>query len=615
MRLHLLLALITIVLLYVTLRAEHRHHFTFEQVEKIAADRAANPYVGLPDALALAPQLRNLTPEQDSGIFSKETARLWRRKGLPFQIDFYHQLNSNPIPHIAPRFHVVDAKGPHDPLQYSPALFNFYNVRTNPPQSLVFSPPLPDALGFAGYYVRYPDMAIGSNPGSLDGFFSALGASYFRAIAKDQVYGLSGRSISINTSLDDPKHPEEFPIFTDWWLHEPNSTATQLVLDAIVDGPSVCGAYEFTITPGTTTSVAIRASLYFRQDVLRLGIDPFSSMYIFGENASDHFNDTAHQEIHDSDGLLIQSGKDEWDWQPLSQSDDKRTGAKGYQVQTYSYGEDSPKGFGLLQRDRDYQHYQDNVMLYNRRPSAWVTTHSGFGKGEVTLIERPSNDFNTDNVVMFWHPAEPIKAGDHKVFNYTIDFFMDDSSRPPLAYTRQTLINVPAPPPPAPAPFTTEPKNPTPAELPAPTSPPPAAKTNAAPAIAAKPGTNAAPVAAKPVTNAPPVVIGPPFPGKPIPQGTTSVQFLVDFAGNGIESIPANQPPELDLTYDPPGTYVRDQSVEKNGYDNSWRATISIVPFKPFVNTILKCRLMRDGKPLTETWNYTWRQGPLPGAK
>ena len=603
MRLHLTLALITIVALYLTLRAERRHHFTFAQVEKIAAERAALPYVGLPDALALAPQLRNLTPEQDAGIFSKETARLWRRKGLPFQIDFYHQLNSNPIPHISPNYRVVDAKGPHDPLPYSTNLFNFYNVKTNPPQSLVFNPPLPNTLGFAGYYVRYPDMAIGSNPGSLDGFFSALGASYFRAIAKNQVYGLSGRGIGINTSLDDPKHPEEFPVFTDWWLHEPASTATQLVLDAILDGPSVCGAYEFRITPGAVTSVDIQASLYFRQDVARLGIDPFSSMYLFGENASDHFNDTAHQEIHDSDGLLMQSGKDEWDWQPLSQSDDKRTGAKGYQLQSYAFPQDGPKGFGLLQRDRDYQHYQDNVMLYNMRPSAWVTPHEGFGKGEVTLIERPSNDFNTDNVVMFWHPAEPIKAGDHKEFNYTIDFYTDDSSRPPLAYTRQTLINVPAPPPPPPAPFTGEPTPPKPTPPPAPPATT-AAKTNAPPVLAGLPA-----------TNAPPLVIGPPYPGKPIPKGTTPVQFLVDFAGDGIENIPANQPPDLDLSFDPPGTYVRDQSVEKNGYDNSWRATISIIPFKPFVPTVLKCRLMRDGKPLSETWNYTWRQGPLPGSK
>jgi glucans biosynthesis protein len=588
MRLHLTLALITIIALYVTLRAEHKHRFTFAQVEAQAASRAAEPYVGLPDALALAPQLRNLTTEQDAGIFSKETSRLWRRKGLPFQVDFYHQLNSNPIPHISPRFSEITPRRVEN-LPYSPNLFNFLKVGTNPPQPMVFDPPLPNTLGFAGFYVRYPDMAIGSNPGSLDGFFSALGASYFRAIAKNQVYGLSGRGIAINTSMPDAtKIGEEFPDFTDWWLRQPDSTATQLELYAILDGPSVCGAYEFKIRPGTTTSVDITASLYFRRDVARLGIDPFSSMYLFGENAFDHFNDTAHQEIHDSDGLLIQGGDGNWDWQPLSQSDDKRTGAFGYQLQSYQFFEQNPKGFGLLQRDRDYQHYQDNVNLYNVRPSAWVTPHDGFGKGEVTLIERPSNDFNTDNVVMFWHPSEPIRAGDHKVFNYTIDFFTDDPSRPSVAYTRQTLINVPAPAPPTPAPF------------PAPPAPP-------------KPtGTATATTGTKSPPPAPPhEPIGPPF----IPSGTTSVQFLVDFAGNGIENIPANQPPDVDLTLSPKGTYLRDKSVEKNSYDNSWRVTFSIIPYKPFVDTLLRCTLRRDGKPLSETWNYTWRQGPLPKTK
>jgi glucans biosynthesis protein len=456
MRLHFLLALITLAALYLTLRAEHRHRFTFAQVEDMASARAAKPYVPLPDDLP--PQLRNLTPEQDAGIFSKETSRTWRRLGLPFQVDFYHQLNSNPIPHIAPRFYEVTPKRVQT-LTYKPSEFNFLKVGTNPPQPLVFNPPLPDNLGFAGFYVRYPDMAIGSNPGSLDGFFSALGSCYFRAIAKDQVYGLSGRGIAINPSMPDlAKIPEEFPNFTDWWLRQPDSTSTQLVLYAILDGPSVCGAYEFRISPGVVTSVDIHASLYFRHDVARVGIDPFSSMYLFGENAFDHFNDTAHQEIHDSDGLLIQGGDDHWDWQPLSQSDDKRTGAKGYQLQEYEFFENNPKGYGLLQRDRDYQHYQDTQNLYNVRPSAWVTPHAGFGKGEVTLIERPSNDFNTDNVVMFWHPAEPIKAGDHKNYSYTIDFDMDDTSRLPLAYTKQTLINVPAPPPPAPPPFPPEPK-------------------------------------------------------------------------------------------------------------------------------------------------------------
>jgi glucans biosynthesis protein len=592
MRLHLTLALITIVALVLTLRAAHRHHFTFAQVQAIAEKRAAHPYVPLPDELV--PQLQKLTPQQDAGIFSKETARLWRRKGLPFQIDFYHQLNTNPQPHISPTYYDAGPKRV-DQLPYSPTFFDFLNLSTNPPTPLTFDPPLPNTLGFAGFYVRYPDMAIGSNPGSLDGFFSALGASYFRVIAKDQVYGLSARGLAINTSLDDPKKPEEFPTFTDWWLHQPDSTATELTLDAVLDSPSVAGAYEFRIRPGSVTSVDIRASLYFRKDVDRLGIAPFSSMYLFGENAYDHFKDNVHPEIHDSDGLMIQSAKDEWLWRPLAQSDDLRTGAKGYQIQTYTYPEENPKGFGLVQRDRDFQHYQDLVMKYNVRPSAWVMPHAGFDKGEVTLVQLPSNDFNTDNVVLFWDPAEAIKAGDHRDFSYTIDFYMNDASRPPLAFCKQTLINVPAPPPPAPVPAV--------GELAAqkPTAPQPAA-TPAKTTGTSTPG--------KPVANATTVFIGPPWPGaaKPIPVGTTPVQFLVDFAGNGIENIPANQPPDLDLTYDPAGTYLRDKSVEKNGYDNSWRVTFTIIPAKPFSSTLLTCRLMRNGGPLTETWNYTWRE-------
>jgi glucans biosynthesis protein len=585
MRLHLTLALITIIALVITLRAERRHHFTFAEVQAIAKTLSERNYVPLHDVLP--PQLKALTPQQDAGIFSKETARLWRKKGLPFQVDFYHQLASNPQPHIAPAFNVVDSKGTHN-LPYSPAFFYFQNLATKPPTPLVFNPPLPADLGFAGFYVRYPEMGIGSRPDSLDGFFSVLGSDYFRAIAKDQVYGLSGRAIAIDTSLDDPKKPEEFPVFTNWWLQEPASTtATELVLDALLEGPSVSGAYEFKIHPGVVTSVDIRASLYFRKDVERLGIAPFSSMYLFGENASDHFKDNVHPEIHDSDGLLIQDAKDKWRWQPLAQSDDLRTGAKGYQVQNYAIGEENPKGFGLLQRDRDFAHYQDLQMLYNVRPSAWVIPHSGFDKGDVTLIQRPSDDFNTDNVVLFWRPAEAIKAGDNKEFDYTIDFYMNDTSRPPLAYVKQTLINVPAPPPPAPAPA-------------------PAPKPDAASATA----TNAPPTTAPVV---PSVFIGPPLPGtslqKPIPTGTIPTQFLVDFAGNGVENTPANQPPDVKITFDPPGTYLREQSVEKNGYDNSWRVTITIIPLKPFIPTLLTCTLEHNGKPISETWAYTWREG------
>ena len=396
MRLHLTLAIITVLALVITLRADKGHRFTFVQVEQLAQKRAATKFVALPDILP--PQLKKLTPQQDAGIFWKDTYRLWRKKGLPFQVDFYHQLNSNPLPHVAPEINTVDRKGSH-PLAYSPTFFNFLDLTVKPPVPLVFNPPLPSNLGYAGFYVRYPDMGIGSNANSLDGFFSVLGGSYFRVIAKEQVYGLSARGLAIDAGIEGK--PEEFPEFTDWWLQEPAPGASALVLDALLDSPSVSGAYEFTIHPGAVTSVDVHASLFFRHQVERVGIAPFSSMYLFGENAKNHFNDNVHPEIHDSDGVLLHTAKDEWIWRPLGQDT---------QLQLYNFLDENPKGFGLIQRDRDFQHYQDLQMKYNVRPSAWVTPHGDWGKGAVQLIHRPSNDFNTDNVVLQWHPDQPVKA-------------------------------------------------------------------------------------------------------------------------------------------------------------------------------------------------------------
>jgi glucans biosynthesis protein len=583
MRLHLTLALITALALVLTLSGRHGNHFTFAQVDEMAKARAATKYAPMPDVLP--PQLKKLTPLQDAGIFSKETARLWRKKGLPFQIDFYPQVNSNPLPHAAPIFNYVDAKGSHF-LPYSDSFFNFLDVSTNPPHRLNFNPPLPPDLGYAGFYVRYPGMGIGSSASSLDGFFSVLGGSYFRALAREQVYGLSGRGIAINTSVD--KAPEEFPLFREWWLQEPNENATELTLDALLDGPSVTGAYEFKIRPGAVTSVDVHASLYFRTPVERLGIAPFSSMYLYGENAKDHFGDNVHPEIHDSDGVLLNTDGGEWIWRPLGESNDPNaSNAKGNQLQLYNFILHNPRGFGLIQRDRDFAHYQDLKMNYNVRPSAWVTPHGDWGKGAVMLVQRPSSDFNTDNVVLFWHPDAPVKAGDHLDFNYTIDYYMNDANRPPLAYAKETLINCPAPPPPAVAPIPSKP-------FVGPPAPPKPVAKNA----------NSTPPGAPPAPAPPPPVPGQP----PIPAGTVPVQFIIDFIGDGIENVAPAEHLDVDVTMGPPGTYLREKSVEKNGFDKSWRVTFTIIPLKHTVPTELHCRLMRNNKPLSETWSYTWHQ-------
>jgi glucans biosynthesis protein len=537
MRLHLALALVVALLLAITLRSSERYRFTFDKVQSSAEQLAHEPYAPLPNLLP--PQLKKLTPQQELGIFWNDKYRLWRKNGLPFQVDFYHLSKEGPT---SPKINMVNNRSARA-LAYSPTFFNY---------QVPIDPPLPPNLGYAGFYIRYPI----NQPNSLDGFFSVLGASYFRALAKDQVYGLSARGLAIDSGLDGK--PEEFPEFKEWWLHQPDPNATELVLDALLDSASVTGAYEFRLHPGAVTSVDIHAVLFFRRKVDWIGIAPFSSMHLYGENGPNHFGNF-HPEIHDSDGLLIHTGKDDWLWRPLGQAP---------LLQIYKISDENPKGFGLLQRDRDFQHYQDLDLKYNVRPSAWVTPHGNWGKGSIVLAQRPSDNPNTDNVVLFWHPDQVPQAGDRMDLDYTIDFYMNDASRPPLAYSKATWIINPAP---APVPL---------------------------------PGFAALTQATVPPVPAPP----------PVPGGTTPVQFQVDFAGDGIENIPAGKPPYLYLHFDPPGTQLRDSSLQKVGYGNSWRATFTIIPFKHNVPTELHCRLMQGAqppdntRPLSEEWNYTWHQ-------
>ena len=320
----------------------------------------------------------------------------------------------------------------------------------------------------------------------------------------------------------------------------------------MLDSPSVAGAYEFKLSPGSVSSVDVHAVLYFRQAVTRLGLAPFSSMYLYGENGGNHFGFNV-PEIHDSDGVSINNGKGEWLWRPLQQAT---------LLQLYNFADENPRGFGLIQRDRDFQHYQDLDARYNVRPSAWVTPHGDWGRGTIQLTQLVTNNTNTDNVVLFWRPDQQPKAGDRLELNYTIDFYMNDANRPPLAYARATFVNNPAPPPPS-AP-------------PAPSGPPP-------PNLAAGVPVTSAAKSTPPPPPAPPK--------KPAASGTTPVQFLVDFVGDGIENIPGNNPPDVDIWSMPTGTVVRESKVEKNGYDNSWRVSFTIIPFKHHVPTELKLRL------------------------
>jgi glucans biosynthesis protein len=153
----------------------------------------------------------------------------------------------------------------------------------------------------------------------------------------------------------------------------------------------------------------VEAQLFARTAVAQLGIAPLTSMFWFSEYDRG-FRTDWRPEVHDSDGLVIWNGKGERIFRPLNNPS---------RVITSSFVDQTPKGFGLVQRDRDFEHYLDGVN-YDKRPSLWVEPLSDFGKGAVQLVEIPTNDEIHDNIVAFWNPAEPVKAGQSLRFNYRL---------------------------------------------------------------------------------------------------------------------------------------------------------------------------------------------------
>ena len=243
--------------------------------------------------------------------------------------------------------------------------------------------------GFAGF--RLMD---GAKPSDWMAF---LGASYFRAAEPFDQYGASARGLALNSG---GPAPEEFPRFSTFWLEQDGHGGLNVY--ALLEGPSVAGAFRIGNRRGPGGAVQeIETALYFRQPVETLGLAPLTSMFWYGENTPGPRQDW-RPEVHDSDGLSLWTGAGERIWRPLT--DPPR-------VITNAFADDGPKGFGLIQRDRVFEDYQDDSVFYEKRPSLWVEPVSGWGKGSVRLVELPTTDETNDNIVAFWTPAAKVEAG------------------------------------------------------------------------------------------------------------------------------------------------------------------------------------------------------------
>lgn len=260
--------------------------------------------------------------------------------------------------------------------------------------------------GVAGFRLNYPL----NREGAFDELISFLGASYFRALGRDNIYGLSARGLVINSWVEGP---EEFPRFTEFYLERPVAGAP-LVAYAALEGPRVTGAYRLEITPASDaaqeTVIDVTARLFFRADVAELGIAPLTSMFLFAETNRAGYDDYRPQ-VHDSNGLMIAREDGEVCWRALN-----NTPALG---NSYLW-ENNPKAFGLYQRGREFETYQDAGAHYERRPSLRVEPIGEWGQGSVRLIEIPAKLEAEDNIVAFWVPSEPVKAGDSREYQYRL---------------------------------------------------------------------------------------------------------------------------------------------------------------------------------------------------
>lgn len=386
-------------------------NFSFDSVVHKARDLAAEPYQA-PDT-NLPEQLQNLSYDAYRDIrFVRENGP-WYNQQLPYEIQFFHLGNIFQI--SVPINEVSD--GVSRSIKYSG---NFFNYGQNKPDTKQF-----EDLGYAGFRIHSPL----NTSAYFDELVTFLGASYFRGLAKGQKYGLSARGLAVDTA---EMTGEEFPVFKEFWVEKPKPKDKFIKLYALLDSKSISGAYSFKIIPGTNTIMYIEARLFAREDIKKIGIAPLTSMFLFGENNKHDFDDY-RPEVHDSDGLLIHNGNDEWLWRPLDNSKHLRIS---------SFVDNNPKGFGLLQRDRDIKNYLDFEAHYQDRPSTWVEPLTDWGKGLVQLVEIPSLQEIHDNIVAYWVPAEPVKAGREYTFSYRLIWLNDVMKDKELASVTATRTGI-----------------------------------------------------------------------------------------------------------------------------------------------------------------------------
>ncbi|MFP4538308.1 MAG: glucan biosynthesis protein [Dichotomicrobium sp.] len=358
---------------------EAAHRAAFHRADLIErarrlAEKPYSPRPAIPES-----DLPELDYSRYQQIRFKRSRRIWGGNDSPFSFELFHPglYYRKPV-----AVNIVE-DGAARPVAFDKANFAY------PDKKLEDS--IDDGLGYVGFRVFHE-----TNP--TRDLLSFLGASYFRAVGASMQYGLSARGLAVNTA---ELGGEEFPDFTEFWIERPSPGSDSLVIHALLDGPSASGAFSFAVRPGDSTEMDVEAIVFPRRRLETLGFAVMTSMFYAGEN--DWLDRrTFRAEVHDSDGLAMRRGNGEWIWRPLANPRAPRVS---------SFVDDNPKGFGLLQRDRSFESYNDVGADYEDRPSLWIEPLEQWGKGRIELLELPTDDDTLDNIVAAWRPDRPAEAG------------------------------------------------------------------------------------------------------------------------------------------------------------------------------------------------------------
>jgi len=384
---------------------------TLDYVVKRAAERAQHPFHSPRADLPKVLRQDNLNYDKYREIRFRRDKALWTDDDLPFRVEFFHPgyLYQEPV-------HVNEFSQTHvQPIRFVQDFFDYGGLN--------IQKEIPANTGYAGFRVLYQL----NKTNQWDELGAFLGASYFRLLGKDQHYGLSARGLALNCGETD--RPEEFPIFTDWWLGKPQKDDTELTLFAILDSVSCVGAYQFLIRPGETTVADVDAVLFFRDPknihlentnrppIKTIGLAPLTGMFWFGKNSERKFDDY-RPEVHDADGLLVRMDNGETLWRPLDNPAVMR-----HQI----FYAPNIRGFGLLQRENSFAAYQDMFNLYHLEPSVWVEPHGNWGDGDLHLVELSTSYEGLDNIVAFWDPKHKPAPMQPYRFGYTLKWEMGEA--------------------------------------------------------------------------------------------------------------------------------------------------------------------------------------------